>query len=227
MDKSRIEANIKEAEEAVVKGSERIQSGIQKFQEAGVARLTRGARYTATQVGKAERIAQAAENKALEEQKIEQEQESEENRLKREKAQEEAQEELRKQIKKAADQETKNKLSLLQQIEDAENDFFNRGLTRQELEVQAVNDKYFALIEAAKLYNEDTKVLEAAQSAELLAIKTASDAESVKKKAEADAAQVEIDNKTRKAKEENLAKVGNALSSFSELAGKETAAGKL
>mgnify|MGYP003626280062 CR=1 FL=1 len=226
LDKSRIEANIKEAEEAVVKGSERIQSGIQKFQEAGVARLTRGARYTATQVGKAERIAQAAENKALEEQKIEQEQESEENRLKREKAQEEAQEELRKQIKKAADQETKNKLSLLQQIEDAENDFFNRGLTRQELEVQAVNDKYFALIEAAKLYNEDTKVLEAAQSAELLAIKTASDAESVKKKAEADAAQVEIDNKTRKAKEENLAKVGNALSSFSELAGKETAAGK-
>ncbi len=168
LDKSRIEANIKEAEEAVVKGSERIQSGIQKFQEAGVARLTIGARYTATQVGKAERIAQAAENKALEEQKIEQEQESEENRLKRA----EAQEELRKQIKKAADQETKNKLSLLQQIEDAENDFFNRSLTRKELEVQAVNDKYFALIEAAKLYNEDTKVLEAAQSAELLAIKT-------------------------------------------------------
>ena len=52
------------------------------------------------------------------------------------------------------------------------------------------------------------------------------DAKSVKAKADADAAQVEIDNKTRKAKEENLAKVGNALSSFSELAGKETAAGK-
>lgn len=222
LDKSRIEANIKEAEEAVVKGAERIQGGIQKFQEAGVAILTRSARYTATQVGKAERVAQAAENKALEKQKLEQEQESEENRLNREKAQEE----LRKQIKKAADLETKNKLSLLQQIEDAENDFFNRGLTRQELEVQAVNDKYFALIEAAKLYNEDTKVLEAAQSAELLAIQNAKDAESVKLKAKTDAAQVEIDNKTRKAKEENLAKVGNALSSFSELAGKETAAGK-
>ena len=45
-------------------------------------------------------------------------------------------------------------------------------------------------------------------------------------KAEMEATQVDIDNKATKAKEENLAKVGNALSSFSELAGKETAAGK-
>ena len=41
-----------------------------------------------------------------------------------------------------------------------------------------------------------------------------------------DKAEVEIDKNTAKAKQENLAKVGNALSSFSELAGKETAAGK-
>ena len=52
------------------------------------------------------------------------------------------------------------------------------------------------------------------------------DAEIVKAKEETDAAQVEIDNKTRKAKEDNLAKVGDALGSFAELAGKETAAGK-
>ena len=96
LDKSRIEANIKEAEEAVVKGAERIQSGIAKFEEAGVARLTRGARYAATQVGKAERVAQAAENKALEEQKLEQEKESEENRLKREKEREKELEKLAK-----------------------------------------------------------------------------------------------------------------------------------
>ena len=83
LDKGRIEANIKEAEAAVVKGAERIQSGLKKFEEAGVARLTRSARYAATQVGKAERVAQAAENKALEEQKLEQEKESEENRKKR------------------------------------------------------------------------------------------------------------------------------------------------
>ena len=41
-----------------------------------------------------------------------------------------------------------------------------------------------------------------------------------------DKAEIEIDKNTAKAKQENLAKVGNALSSFSEIAGKETAAGK-
>lgn len=41
-----------------------------------------------------------------------------------------------------------------------------------------------------------------------------------------DKAEVEIDKNTAKAKQENLTKVGNALSSFSEIAGKETAAGK-
>ena len=48
-------------------------------------------------------------------------------------------EELAKTIKKAADIELKNKLSLLQQIEDAENGFFDRNLTKQELEIQDVN----------------------------------------------------------------------------------------
>ena len=46
------------------------------------------------------------------------------------------------------------------------------------------------------------------------------------KKTEIEATQKDIDDKATKAKQENLAKVGNALSSFSELAGKETAAGK-
>jgi hypothetical protein len=46
------------------------------------------------------------------------------------------------------------------------------------------------------------------------------------KKKEIEDTNKELDDKTTKAKEENLAKVGNALSSFAELAGKETAAGK-
>jgi len=46
------------------------------------------------------------------------------------------------------------------------------------------------------------------------------------KKKEIEATNKELDDKATKAKEENLAKVGNALSSFSEIAGKETAAGK-
>ena len=83
LDKGAIEANIKEAEAAVVKGAERIQSGIQKFKEAGVAILTRSARYAATQVGKAERTAQAKQNKLLQEQKEVQAKEDEETRKKR------------------------------------------------------------------------------------------------------------------------------------------------
>jgi hypothetical protein len=153
----------------------------------------------------------AEEAKLKEQEQIKIDEESEEKRLEREKAQEE----LRKQIKKAADQELKNKLSLLQQIEDAENDFFNRSLTKQELEIQAVNDKYFNLIEQAKKYGEDTSILEQAQGAELLAIKDANTK-----------ASIELSEKEAEAKKQNLAKVGNALGSFAQLAGKETAAGK-
>jgi len=90
------------------------------------------------------------------------------------------------------------------------------------LETQAKVDAQIALDE----FMEQSRQTNIANDAAIAEQEAALEAESVKKKAEADKSQIEIDNKTRKAKEENLAKVGNALSSFSELAGKETAAGK-
>jgi hypothetical protein len=211
IDKKAVEANIAEAEAGILKGAKLLQQSSDKFRESAINTLTAGARFRVQQEGKAERIAMAEEAKLKEQEQIKIDEESEEKRLEREKAQEE----LRKQIKKAADQELKNKLSLLQQIEDAENDFFNRSLTKQELEIQAVNDKYFNLIEQAKKYGEDTSILEQAQGAELLAIKDANTK-----------ASIELSEKEAEAKKQNLAKVGNALGSFAQLAGKETAAGK-
>ena len=76
-------------------------------------------------------------------------------------------------------------------------------------------EKNNLLLEAKRVYDE-----------QLLELNTQFDEEDLaNKKAVSDAA-VDIAKKESDAKQENLAKVGNALSSFSELAGKETAAGK-
>lgn len=127
-------------------------------------------------------------------------------------AREQAEKKLAETIKKAADQELKNKLSLLQQIEDAENDFFNRSLTKQELEIQAVNDKYFNLIEQAKKYGQDISILEKAKAAELADI-----TETTSKN------EIVWANLTNA---EKLKIVSQGFSNLSNILGKETAAGK-
>jgi hypothetical protein len=56
-------------------------------------------------------------------------------------------------------------------VQDAENAYFESKLTKQQQEERAVQEKYFNLIEQAKQYNIDTKVLEEAQQKELNDIK--------------------------------------------------------
>jgi hypothetical protein len=55
----------------------------------------------------------------------------------------------------------------LQQIVEAENEYQDSLLSKQEQELNAVNDKYFQLIESAKQYGIDTAILEEARLAEL------------------------------------------------------------
>ena len=55
----------------------------------------------------------------------------------------------------------------LQEREAAETAYFNSFLTQQQLEEQAVRDKYFNLIAEAEKYGEDTKVLEEARAKEI------------------------------------------------------------
>ena len=58
----------------------------------------------------------------------------------------------------------------LNEIEQAESDYYDSKLSKDELEIQNVNDKYFRLIELAKEYGESTVVLEQAQADEIARI---------------------------------------------------------
>jgi len=69
------------------------------------------------------------------------------------------------------EQASANKVDLLLQIEELENAHFDSMLSRQVLEENAVRDKYFALIEAAREAGIDTAVLVEAQEAELARIR--------------------------------------------------------
>ena len=100
----------------------------------------------------------------------------------------------------------------LQSIENLENEYFNRLLDKQTIEENAVRDKYFNLIEAARQYGEDTSVLEAAQSAELKAIKDKADAEDIAR------------DKTLK--KQQLSSIGDTFGQVANILGKKSAAGK-
>jgi hypothetical protein len=87
----------------------------------------------------------------------------------------------------------------LSEIEQAENDAYNSKLTREQLEIQNVNDKYFKLIELAKEYGESTLVLEQTQADEVARIqKDAAD-----KKAQLDK---DVADKAESLRKENEAK---------------------
>jgi len=115
-------------------------------------------------------------------------------------------------VKAQQDKDLQEKLNYLQRIEDAENEFFDRKLSKEDLEIQKVNEKYFELIEAAKTYGEDYKILEEAQAEEIKAIKD--------KQAAEDAAREEALKKQR------LSAVGDTFGQVASILGKNSAAGK-
>ena len=115
-------------------------------------------------------------------------------------------------VKAKGDKDLQEKQNYLQQIENLENAYFDRKLSKEQQEENAVRAKYFALIEAAKTYGEDTKVLETAQREELQAISDKYDKE------EADAAKL--------LKEQRLSAVGSTFGEVANILGKNSAAGK-
>ena len=181
LDKGRIEANIKEAEEAISKGADRIQSGTDKFRQVSLNRATAGARFAMSQVGKAERVAQAAENKALEEQKLEQEKENEENRIKRLADRKKELEKLKKLEQKYLTEsqnleDTTNVQKVQRQRERALAELAALKLSETEkqdakLQIQNLYDqKAIAAKEADDLKTKEQKDKEAAELAESLAL---------------------------------------------------------
>lgn len=66
---------------------------------------------------------------------------------------------------------------LFAKIEDLENEYFTSKLSKEEQEAQAVREKYFAVIEAAREAGADTAILEEAQQAALKEIEERYEAE--------------------------------------------------
>ena len=100
----------------------------------------------------------------------------------------------------------------LQSIENLENEYFNRLLDKQTQEENAVRQKYFNLIEAARQYGEDTSVLEEAQSAELQTIKDKADVEDIAR--------------DKALKKQQLSSLSDTFGQVAGILGKKSAAGK-
>jgi hypothetical protein len=87
---------------------------------------------------------------------------------------------------------------LLAQISQLEDEYLNSKISKEQQEINAVNDKYFATLEAARLAGEDTTLLEEAQQQAILDIQKryADEKKAVDKELD--------DKKKEKAKEELL-----------------------
>ena len=70
----------------------------------------------------------------------------------------------------------------LNTLEGIENSYYNRGKSKRDLELQAVQDHFFELLETARQYGEDTTILEEEQRLRLQEINARFDAEEAEKK---------------------------------------------
>ena len=147
-------------------GQRLLESATETERKAGIVSQSETAQTLAKE--KAEKAEKAAEEARKKREKA-----AEERRKKAEKAAEEA--------KRAAEEAAKierdrlvNLLKIQQeyllQIQQAESEYQDSLLSAQDQETNAVLDKYFTLIQKAKEYGKDTKILEQARTAELLAI---------------------------------------------------------
>ena len=163
-------------------GQRLLESATNREKDAGIASQSETAKNMAAEA------AEKAE-KAREEARKKREKAAEERRRKAEKAAEEA--------KRAAEEAAKierdrlaNLLKLQQeyllQIQQAESEYQDSLLSAQEQETNAVLDKYFVLIQRAKEYGQDTKILEQARTAALLEITKKYNDEAIAAQAEAD-----------------------------------------
>ena len=135
-----------------------------------------------------------------------------------------------KDLAKAEQEKADAKAKQLEEIAALEDAYLQSQLDKQTQEENAVRDKYFSQIEAAKQYGQDTATLEDAREAELAAIRD-------KYRKEEEAAAAELEDKKKKAdkeeedreKEKNNAKIALAqtgLNVIGEIFGRESVAGK-
>ena len=136
------------------------------------------------------------------------------------------------------------KAKTIEEIAKLEDAYAQKQLTRQEQELNAVSEKYFALIEKAKQFNLDTAELEENRKAEEDAINQKYDDEKkekekadldywanesekrLKKDKEISDAAIKIAEEEFKAKQTSLNGYAGALQTIGGVLGEETAAGK-
>ena len=82
---------------------------------------------------------------------------------------------------KERDREYNRLVKFLAKKEELENAYFDSKLSKEQREINAVKDKYFTLLEEAKKYGEDTKILEEARASEISAIQKKYDLEELKR----------------------------------------------
>ncbi len=140
---------------------------------------------------------------------------------------EEKEKEKEKTIEKAeVDPEVAAKAKALEEISKLEDAYIQSQLDKKVAEENLVSDKYFNLIEQAKLYGEDTALLVEAQAQELADIQDKYDAIEKEKKDK----KLEDDKKIAKAKadlqNELTGEVANAVGTIGDIFEKGTAASK-
>jgi len=122
-------------------------------------------------------------------------------------------------IQKQQDLEFDELNKFLAKKEQLEQIYFDSFLSQQQIEKNAVQDKYFALIQEAQKYNEDTTILEAARQTELNAIDDKFKLQAEEKR------QKEIDD-LAKLEERKQAIRNQAFDNAAKLAGEESRLGK-
>ena len=111
--------------------------------------------------------------------------------------------------KAEVDPEVAAKAKALEEIAKLEDAYYQSQLDAKIAEENLVREKYFALIEEAKKYKQDTAVLTEAQAAELAAIKKKYADEAKVLKAEKDAQDIKDDEDERKRKFDLYAKIAD------------------
>ena len=120
---------------------------------------------------------------------------------------------------KAKDQAAKDLENLINQVSAIEDENLNRTIEREQLEKNAVLDKFFTLIEAAKKNNIDTTILEEEKQAQLTDIENKY-ADIRKKRRDEDTKDAE------KAEQAKLNMAKSTLGNISKAVGENTKAGK-
>lgn len=92
------------------------------------------------------------------------------------------------------DPEVEAKAKSIEEITKLEDEFLQSQLSKEQQEINAARDKYFTLIEEAKKYGVDTKLLEEARLSEIKAIEKKYEDEAKEKRAEERATNLEAFN---------------------------------